>query len=138
MKITKTMTDLAISKELFNRLEVHRQSRGMSQEALVDSLGISRPTYARLEKGTCSFGTFIAVLRQLNLLEGLDALVPEPTIRPSDIIAENSKWKARNSRTRTGSGITHHRVSTPLKPRTSPQGSVKSLLASRTKFKVVK
>ena len=92
MKITKTMTDLAISKELFNRLEVHRKTRGMSQEALVDSLRISRPTYARLEKGTCSFGTFIAVLRQLNLLEGLDALVPELTIRPLDILAENSKY----------------------------------------------
>jgi transcriptional regulator with XRE-family HTH domain len=138
MKITKTMTDLAISKELFNRLEVHRQSRGMSQEALVDSLGISRPTYARLEKGTCSFGTFIAVLRQLNLLEGLDALVPEPTIRPSDIIAGNSKWKARSSRIVTGPSITHQRVRNSMKPQTTPQGSVKSLLANRTKFKVVK
>ncbi|MBK0019545.1 helix-turn-helix transcriptional regulator [Kosakonia sp. S42] len=138
MKINKTMTDLAISKELFNRLEVHRQSRGMSQEALVDSLGISRPTYARLEKGTCSFGTFIAVLRQLNLLEGLDALVPEQTIRPSDIIAGNSKWKARSSRTVTGTSITHHRVRNSMKPQTSPQGSVKSLLANRAKFKVVK
>lgn len=64
----------------------------MSQEALVDNLGISRPTYARLEKGTCSFGTFISVLRQLNLLEGLDALVPEPTIRPLDILVENAKY----------------------------------------------
>lgn len=138
MKITNTMTDLAICKELFNRLEVHRQARGMSQEALVDSLGISRPTYARLEKGTCSFGTFIAVIRQLNLLEGIDALVPEPTIRPSDIIAENSKWKARNSRTVTGPSISHPRVRNSIKPQTSPQVSVKTLLASRTKFKVGK
>ncbi|MEJ1269067.1 helix-turn-helix transcriptional regulator [Pantoea ananatis] len=108
MKITNTMTDFAINKELFRRLEVYRQARGISQEALVDSLGISRPTYARLEKGTCSFSTFIAVLRQLNLLEGLDALVPEPTMRPSDIIAYSSKIKVRN-----GSGVasnSHYRV----------------------------
>jgi transcriptional regulator with XRE-family HTH domain len=117
MMITKTMTDLAISKELFNRLEVHRQRRGMSQEALVGNLGISRPTYARLEKGTCSFGTFISVLRQLNLLEGLDALVPEPTIRPLDILFENAK---------------HSRV----KIKKKAQGSVKTLLANRKKFKV--
>ena len=65
MKITKTMTDLAILKELYQRLEVYRQARGISQEALVDELGHNvRPTYARLEKGTCSFSTFIAVLRQ--------------------------------------------------------------------------
>ncbi|ENT4612105.1 helix-turn-helix transcriptional regulator [Salmonella enterica] len=121
MMITKTMTDLAISKELFNRLEVHRQRRGMSQEALVDNLGISRPTYARLKKGTCSFGTFISVLRQLNLLEGLDALVPEPTIRPLDILVENSK---------------HSRVSGSLKSKQKAQGSVKTLLANRKKFKV--
>lgn len=121
MKITKTMTDLAISKELFNRLEVHRKTRGMSQEALVDSLGISRPTYARLEKGTCSFGTFIALIRQLNLLEGFDVLVPEPTIRPLDILAENSKY---------------YRVSGSLKSKKKAQGSVKTLLANRKKFKV--
>ncbi len=121
MKITKTMTDLAISKELFNRLEVHRKTIGMSQEALVDSLGISRPTYARLEKGTCSFGTFIAVIRQLNFLEGFDALVPEPTIRPLDVFSENSK---------------HYRVSGSLKSKKTAQGNVKTLLANRKKFKV--
>jgi DNA-binding XRE family transcriptional regulator len=136
MKITKTMTDLAINKELFNRLEVHRQSRGMSQEALVGSLGISRPTYARLEKGTCSFGTFIAVLRQLNLLEGLDVLVPEATIRPSDIIANNSLWKMRNFRRETEHNMAHSRVSGSLKSKKFAQGSVKTLLANRKKFKV--
>jgi transcriptional regulator with XRE-family HTH domain len=136
MKITKTMTDLAISKELFNRLEVHRQTGGMSQEALVDNLGISRPTYARLEKGTCSFGTFIAVLRQLNLLEGLDVLVPEPTIRPSDIIADNSKLKVKNFRREIGHNIAHYHVSGSLKSKKTAQGSVKTLLANRKKFKV--
>ncbi|MCF1264839.1 helix-turn-helix domain-containing protein [Morganella morganii] len=136
MKITKAMTDLAISKALFNRLEVHRQTRGMSQAALAESLGISRPTYARLEKGTCSFGTFIAVLRQLNLLEGLDTLVPEPTIRPSDIIADNTKWKVITSRKEAGRNISHGRVSGSLKSKKTAQDSVKTLLANRKKFKV--
>lgn len=134
MKITKTMTDFAIHKELYQRLEVHRQARGISQEALVDSLGISRPTYARLEKGTCSFGTFIAVLRQLNLLEGLDVLVPEPTVRPSDIIANNTKRKVRVSSGVVGNA--HYRVKNPSNSKTLSQNSVKSMLANRKKFKV--
>ncbi|WP_241648588.1 helix-turn-helix transcriptional regulator [Rosenbergiella collisarenosi] len=135
MKITKTMTDLAISKELFNRLEAHRQARGMSQESLVESLGISRPTYARLEKGTCSFGAFIAVLRQLNLLEGLDTLVPAPTIRPSDIIASNSKRKVRYSRGETEPNIHHYLTSRTSKSKNAAKDSVKTLLANRKKFK---
>ncbi|MBJ2332962.1 helix-turn-helix domain-containing protein [Dickeya solani] len=134
MKITKTMTDFAINKELFRRLEVYRQARGISQEALVDSLGISRPTYARLEKGTCSFSTFIAVLRQLNLLEGLDALVPEPTMRPSDIIAYNSKRKVRHSSGVAGNA--HYRVTNSSNAKTFSQNGVRAMLANRKKFKV--
>ncbi|MEN4558418.1 helix-turn-helix transcriptional regulator [Pantoea agglomerans] len=134
MKITKTMTDLAILKELYQRLEVYRQARGISQEALVDKLGISRPTYARLEKGTCSFSTFIAVLRQLNLLEGLDVLVPEPTIRPSDIIANNSKRKVRLGSAVTGNA--NYQVKNSSNAKTLSQNSVRAMLENRKKFKV--
>lgn len=136
MKITKTMTDFAINKELFRRLEVYRQARGISQEVLVGSLGISRPTYARLEKGTCSFGTFIAVLRQLNLLDGLEILVPETTMRPSDIIADNSKRKVRPGSKVSEHSYAHYRTTNSSKAKIPSQNGVKAMLANRKKFKV--
>lgn len=80
-----SMSDVAVAKEIYERLETYRQSAGISQEKLVDDLGISRPTYARIKKGTCSLSTFISVLRAFNLLEGLNLLVPPPTVRPSEI-----------------------------------------------------
>lgn len=102
MKITVAMSDIAIAKELFERLEFYRKSRGISQEKLVENLGISRPTYARLKKGTCNLATFIAVLREMNLLEGLNVLIPNPTVRPSDVF----KSQQRQRRPITGSAVT--------------------------------
>lgn len=136
MKITRAMTDHAITQELFKRLEVYRQARGISQETLVDSLGISRPTYARLEKGTCSFATFIAVLRQLNLLDGLDILVPEPTVRPSDIIADNAKRKMRRTDAVSEHSNAQYRVKKSSNAKLLAQRDVKTLLANRKKYKV--
>ncbi|WP_145495173.1 helix-turn-helix domain-containing protein [Yersinia bercovieri] len=95
MKITMAMSDVAVAKEVYERLETYRQARGISQETLVENLGISRPTYARIQKGTCSLGTFISVLRALNLLEGLNTLVPAPALRPSDIVSARAKKVSR-------------------------------------------
>lgn len=125
MKITIAMSDVAITKELYERLEAHRKAKGISQEKLVENLGISRPTYARLQKGACSLTVFITVLRELNLLEGLDFLVPIPTQRPSDII-KPLKHLQRNNHVQN------------KKPFTSPnsQKSVKEMLARRKKFRI--
>ncbi|WP_437887428.1 helix-turn-helix domain-containing protein [Phytobacter sp. V91] len=91
MKITIAMSDTAIAKELFERLESYRKSRGMSQETLVENLGVSRPTYARLQNGTCSLATFIGVLREMSLLEGLNVLIPNLTVRPSEVFRAQKK-----------------------------------------------
>lgn len=125
MKITITMSDLAIAKELYERLERLRKAKGLSQDALVENLGISRPTYARLKRGTCSLGTFIGVLRELNLLEGLEALVPTPTVRPSEII------KAKTGRKRN-----HRQPVLTTSGRNMEYRSVKDMLANRKKNKV--
>ncbi|WP_239649126.1 helix-turn-helix domain-containing protein [Pantoea ananatis] len=97
VKISITMSDTAIAKELFERLEAYRKSRGISQETLVENLGISRPTYARLQNGACSLATFIAVLREMRLLEGLDVLVPTLEVRPSDVFRAQKRHSRRVS-----------------------------------------
>lgn len=86
MNITMAMSDAAVAEELYSRLESYRQSRGMTQETLAEKLGISRPTYSRIQKGTCSLTVFLGVLRELNLLEGLNSLIPTPSLRPSEIV----------------------------------------------------
>lgn len=131
MKITIAMSDTAVIKELYERLEAHRKAKGLSQEKLVENLGISRPTYARLRKGACSLNIFISVLRELNLLEGLDFLVPAPTIRPSEIVKPLTL--------KTHNNLLQHRSNTQSKtPFTSSksQKSVKEMLANRKKLKV--
>ncbi len=130
MKITVAMSDVAIDKEIYERVEAYRQARGISQETLVENLGISRPTYARIQKGTCSLGTFIGVLRELNLLEGLNFLVPSPTLRPSEVVKAHRS--SRNNRTSNGS----RRVGSSTAGKTAGNNSVKSMLASRKKYKV--
>lgn len=130
MKITVTMSDVAIAKEIYERLEAYRQARGISQETLVENLGISRPTYARIQKGTCSLGTFIGVLRALDLLEGLNSLVLAPTLRPSEVIKAHRS--PHSNRTSNGSW----RVRSSTTGKTAGNNSVRSLLASRKKYKV--
>ncbi|HEH9420101.1 TPA: helix-turn-helix transcriptional regulator [Aeromonas sobria] len=132
MKITMAMTDKAIAKELFERLEANRQASGMSQETLAENLGISRPTYSRLQKGTCSLGTFIAVLRALDLLEGLNLLVPVQAPRPS-VIVNARKMKRRGLIGRVLSSSS----TVESKPRAmAAQGSVREMLERRQKNKV--
>lgn len=142
MKITMAMSDLAVTKEIYERLEAYRQSKGLSQEALVENLGISRPTYARLQKGTCSLGTFISVLRELALLEGLDALVPSPSLRPSEIIAAKRSRLVRAHARGVAAGLSRRNNSyergswrQSTTPNEMSHKSVKELLANRKKNK---
>lgn len=133
MKITMAMSDIAITKEMYERLEAYRQARGLSQETLVENIGISRPTYARLQKGTCSLGTLIGVLRELSLLDGLNNLVPAPIVRPSEVIRAHKKQGSYG-----GSNIRliPRYVKTTVTGKSTEQSSVKAMLANRKKNKV--
>ncbi|AYA42228.1 helix-turn-helix domain-containing protein [Xenorhabdus nematophila] len=134
MKITIAMSNIAIAKEVYERLEAYRQARGLSQETLVENLGISRPTYARIQKGTCSLGTFIGVLRELSLLEGFNALVPAPTVRPSEVVRAH---KRQGSNRKSNIRLTPKHVKATVTGKSTGQNSVKAMLANRTKNKVM-
>lgn len=137
MNITIAMSDVAVAEELYSRLESYRQTRGMTQEALAEKLGISRPTYSRIQKGTCSLTVFLGVLRELNLLEGLNSLIPAPSLRPSEIV----KRRTGLSRSLHSSGVAkrktiNQKTNTPGEGswRKIPSGtSVREMLANRKK-----
>lgn len=65
------------------RLQARRKSRGLTQTALAERAGLSRPTVSTLERGLdVNLDSFLSVLRALDLLDALNVTVPEPGVSP--------------------------------------------------------
>lgn len=76
-----------IEAALCKRLENIRLSRNMTQIQLAEEAGISPRTIGRLEKGEgVSVDTFIRVLTALGIQQNLEALLPDPAVRPVERI----------------------------------------------------
>ncbi|MFH1845084.1 MAG: helix-turn-helix transcriptional regulator [bacterium] len=76
-----------IETALCKRLENIRLSRNVTQIQLAAEAGVSPRTIGRLEKGLgVSVDTFIRVLTALGIQQNLEALLPDPTVRPIDRI----------------------------------------------------
>lgn len=76
-------TSSQIEKALCKRLEKIRLSRNITQAQLAKEAGVVLRTIGRLEKGEgVSFDTFIRVLIALRIQHTLEALLPDPSVRP--------------------------------------------------------
>lgn len=76
-------TSEQIEAALCKRLESIRLSRNTTQARLAEEAGVSPRTIGRLEKGQgVSVATFIRVLTALGIQQNLEALLPDPTVRP--------------------------------------------------------
>ena len=96
MKFEKTLTDQAVLTEVGRRLARRRLDLELSQADLADCTGLSKRTVERLEAGeSAQFVSFIRVLRALDLLEGLDQLLPAPGPRPLDLLKLQGKQRQR-------------------------------------------
>ncbi len=72
-----------IEAALCKRLENIRLSRNITQIQLADEAGVSPRTIGRLEKGQgVSVDTFLRVMTALGIQQNLEALLPDPTVRP--------------------------------------------------------
>ena len=70
-------------EEIGLRIGRERIRQSLTQAELAKEAGIGKRTLERLENGeTVQLGTFIHVLRQLNLLDRLIALLPDPQPTP--------------------------------------------------------
>jgi transcriptional regulator with XRE-family HTH domain len=77
------LSDDATLGELGRRVAQLRLDRDLTQQQLADEAGISRHTLLRLEDGqSVTLSAFLRVLRALELLDGLEVLVPEPLPSP--------------------------------------------------------
>jgi len=85
-----------IEAALCKRLESVRLSRNITQAQLAEEAGVSLRTIGRLEKGQgISFDTFIRVLRALRIQQSLEALLPDPTVRPIERVGISAKERKR-------------------------------------------
>jgi transcriptional regulator with XRE-family HTH domain len=87
MKIDEALTDEAILAEMGGRIAQRRLELQLTQAVLAEKAGVSKRTVERIEAGaTAQMSTMVRIFRTLELLDRLDALVPEGGSRPMDLL----------------------------------------------------
>ena len=105
MRFTDDLTDETVLRELGQRIARLRLDRDLTQQQLADEAGLSRHTLLRLEDGeSVRSAALLRVLRALQLLEGLEALVPEPLPSPLDQLEREGAQRRRASGRRGSAG----------------------------------
>lgn len=75
---------------LGERLRRLRLDRNLDQRTTAEKAGISEKALRNLEAGRGStLETLIRVLKALGYLQGIDVLVPEPSINPLDLLRQS-------------------------------------------------
>lgn len=107
MKILHNSPDAAALLELGQRLTRARLDRNLTQADLAREAGVSKRTVERLEAGeSTQLANLLRVLRALDLLGRLDALVPESSPSPVEQLRLEGRQRerARRATTRAGAG----------------------------------
>jgi transcriptional regulator with XRE-family HTH domain len=96
--MNKLLTDDAALAEIGKRIARYRIDSRMTQAELAEQAGVSKRTVERIEAGaSVQFSTVIRILRVLDLLQGLDRMIPEPVPRPLDLLKQKGKVRQRAS-----------------------------------------
>jgi transcriptional regulator with XRE-family HTH domain len=94
----KTMADDAVLEELGRRLGRRRLDLQLTQARLAEQAGVSKRTVERIEAGAAAQTlSLIRILRVLDLLQGLDQMIPETGPRPLDLLKLKGKERKRAS-----------------------------------------
>jgi len=101
MKISKLLADDAILAEIGERLARRRLDLQLTQAEMAEQAGVAKRTVERIEAGaSAQMSSIIRILRVLDLLPGLDRMIPEVGPRPMDLLKRKSKVRQRASRRR--------------------------------------
>ena len=96
--ISNLSSDEAILVELGERISQSRVNAQLTQARLAEQAGVSKRTIERIESGhSAQMSSMIRVLRALDLLGGLDQLVPDTGPRPMDLLKLQGKQRQRAS-----------------------------------------
>lgn len=91
-------SDGELLARLGQNLAAERLRRNITQDALAQEAGLSRSTLRRLEAGeSTQLVALIRVLRALDLLAGLDLLLPSPSVSPLEVLENQGEQRQRAS-----------------------------------------
>ncbi|WP_346837095.1 helix-turn-helix transcriptional regulator [Microbulbifer sp. SAOS-129_SWC] len=91
-------SDRQILQILGKRLRQHRLHRDITQAQLAQRAGLSVSTIKGLEAGRGRLDSLIAVLRELQQLDALDAFLPDPGLSPLQLAERQGRPRRRASR----------------------------------------
>ena len=90
------MSDTAILIDIGHRIKRKRLSRNITQQHLAESSGLNRTTIRDIENGkNSSLLTLVQVLRGLDVLDELEAFLPEPGVSPLQLAKLKGKQRQR-------------------------------------------
>jgi len=98
MRISPLLADDAILAELGERMTRRRIDLQLTQADVAERAGIAKRTVERIESGaSAQMLSIIRILRVLELLPDLDAMIPEATARPMDLLKRKGRVRQRAS-----------------------------------------
>jgi transcriptional regulator with XRE-family HTH domain len=98
MKISNLLSDDSVLTELGRRMVDRRIGLQLTQAELAERAGVSKRTVERIESGaSAQMAGVIRILRALEILPGLDLMLPETTPRPTDLLKRKGKARLRAS-----------------------------------------
>jgi transcriptional regulator with XRE-family HTH domain len=104
MSLRASISDDALLAELGRRIAARRVDLGLTQSDLASKSDVSKRTIERIEAGhSIQLANFLAILRELDLLDALEQLLPEAGPRPMDLLRRRESTRRRvGSRRRAG------------------------------------
>ncbi len=98
MKISNLLSDDAILAEIGERIAHHRLNLQLTQADLAEQAGVAKRTVERIEAGaSAQMSSMIRVFRVLDLLPGLNQMIPEAGPGPMDLLKRKGKARRRAS-----------------------------------------
>jgi transcriptional regulator with XRE-family HTH domain len=95
-RISSGLSDEAVLAELGARLARRRIDLQLTQAALADQAGVAKRTVERIESGaSAQMSSVIRLLRVLELLPGLEQLVPTAGPGPMELLRHQGKARQR-------------------------------------------
>lgn len=92
------MSDLAVVREIGERVKQYRLNRNYTQGFVAKKAGIHRSTLSAFENGTSSSVlTLVQILRALEALDSLDGFLPDPGPSPLQMAELEGKERQRAS-----------------------------------------
>ena len=98
MKISELLTDDVILAEIGERIAHRRLDLQLTQADVAEQAGVSKRTVERIESGaSAQLSSMIRIFRALDLLPGLDLMLPGAVPRPMDLLKRKGKLRQRAS-----------------------------------------